>query len=139
MNIFNYIGISYILVVDKPSKGICLKQAKQKLQDQDKVKWLLSLRSNGTNVNGNKLRTYREYKTNLKSENYVKCNMSRDQRRILFKFRSCNLPLAIETGRYTRPKTPVNDRVCQFCNINAIEDETDFLIECNFYSDLRYV
>ena len=64
--------------------------------------------------------------------------MSRDQRRILSKFRSCNLPLAIETGRYTRPKTPVNDRVCQFCDMDVVEDETHFLIDCNFYSDLRY-
>ena len=75
------------------------KKAKHKLQDQDIVKWLLSLKRNGTNVNGNKLRTYREYKTNFKPEYYVKCNMSRDQRRILSKFRSCNLPLAIKTGR----------------------------------------
>ena len=109
---FNSIGICDSLNVNKPSKSICLKQAKQKLQDQDKVKWLMSLNSNGTSVNGNKLRTYREYKTDFKPEYYVKCSMSRDQRRILSKFRSCNLPLAIETGRYTRPKTPVNDRVC---------------------------
>ena len=74
MNMFNSIGISDILSVNKPRKGVCLKQAKQKLQDQDKVKWLLSLNSNGTNVNGNKLRTYREYKTNFKPEYYVKCN-----------------------------------------------------------------
>ena len=33
-------------------------------------------------------------------------NMSRDHRRILAKFRSCNIPLAVETGRYTKPKTP---------------------------------
>ena len=92
----------------------------------------------GTNdTNGNKLRTYRLYKNDFKTENHVKLNMSRDQRRILSKFRACNLPLAIETGRYTRPKTPVNDRLCKFCNYNAVEDETHFLVECAFYSDLR--
>ena len=63
--------------------------------------------------------------------------MSRDQRRILAKCRACNLSLAIETGRYTRTKTPVNERLCNFCNCNEVEDETHFLVECTFYSDLR--
>ena len=64
--------------------------------------------------------------------------MSRGHRRVLAKFRSCNLPLAIETGRYTRPKTPVHERVCKYCNSNSVEDETHFLVDCDFYSDLRY-
>ena len=65
--------------------------------------------------------------------------ISRDHRRILFKLRSCSLPtcIAIETGRYTRPKTPLNERLCKFCNTNSIEVETHFLLECELYSDLR--
>ena len=77
--------------------------------------------------NGNKLRTYREYKYSFKTEYYVNCNMSRGHRRTLAKFHSCNLPLAIETERYTRPKTPVNERLYKYCDVNAIEDETQFL------------
>ena len=73
----------------------------------------------------------------FKTEHYVKLNMSRDQRRLLSKFRACNLPLAIETGRYTRPKTPVNNRLCMYCNNDKVEDETHFLVDCEFYSDLR--
>ena len=68
-------------------------------------------------------------KINFKTEYYVMLNMSRDQRQILAKFRACNLPLAIETRRYTGPKTPVNDRLCNLC--------THVLVECSFYSDLR--
>ena len=64
--------------------------------------------------------------------------MSRDQRKVLAKFRSCNLPLEIEKGRYTRPKTPLNDRICKFCNSNTIEDETHLLFSCSFYDDIRY-
>lgn len=95
--------------------------------------------SNGKNANnGNKLRTYRLYKSNFQTETYVKINMSRDQRRILSKFRCCNLPLAIETGRYTKPKTPLNERTCKFCPTSPVEDETHFFIECDFYSDIRY-
>ena len=61
---------------------------------------------------------------------FKSCNLplALEQRCILFKFKSCNLPLALETRQYTSPKTPVYNRVCQFCNTNAIEDETHFLI-----------
>ena len=54
-----------------------------------------------------------------------------------FKLRSCSMPIAIETGRYTRPKTPLNERLCKFCNTNSIHSETHFLLECELYSDLR--
>ena len=43
------------------------------------------------------------------------------------KFRSCNLPLAIETGRYNRPKTPVSDRLCKYCHMDLIKDETHYI------------
>ena len=59
-------------------------------------------------------------------------------RRILAKFRSCNLPLAVETGRYTKPKTLLAERLCKFCDSAAVEDEIHFLIDCEFYSDIRY-
>ena len=32
----------------------------------------------------------------------------------------------------------LNQRVCKFCKTLAIEDETHFLISCEFYSDIRY-
>ena len=94
------------------------------------------MRDGTYDTNGDKLLTYRFYKNDFNTEYYVKLKMSRDQRRILSKFRACNLPLAIETGRYTRSKTPVNDPLCKFCNYNVVDDETHFLVECAFYSDL---
>ena len=68
----------------------------------------------------------------------LKSNFRKDQRRILAKFRSCNVPLAIETGRYTRPKTPVNERTCKYCTSGEVDDETHILINCEFFDDLRY-
>ena len=53
--------------------------------------------------NGSKLPTYRTYQTTLSAECYVEFNMRRDYRRILARFRSRNLPIAIETGRFTKP------------------------------------
>ena len=64
--------------------------------------------------------------------------MSRDHRRILFQLRSCSLPIAIETGRYSRPKTPINERLCKFCQSDSVEGETHFLLECELYTDLRH-
>ena len=78
------------------------------------------------------------YKDTLRTEFYVKSNLRKDQRRILAKFRSCNLPLAIETGRYTRPKTPVNERTCKYCSSGEVDDEIHFLINCESFDDLRY-
>ena len=43
-----------------------------------------------------------------------------------------------ETGRYTKPVTPVDLRVCEFCNLNVTEDEKHFLLSCPFYDDIRY-
>ena len=126
------------MLSDSPAKAACISATRETLTEIDNDKWYQLLMRDGSVDNGNKLRTYREYKYSFKTEYYVNCNMSRGHRRTLAKFRSCNLPLAIETGRYTRPKTPVNERLCKYCNINAVEDETHFFVDYEFYSDLRY-
>ena len=55
---------------------------------------------------------------------------------VLFRLRSCSLPLAVETGRYTKQKTPLTDRLCKFCESSAIENEPRFLLECELYTDI---
>ena len=42
-----------------------------------------------------------------------------------------------ETGRYKKPKVPLNNRICNLCTDNVIEDEIHFLLCCDFYSDIR--
>ena len=44
--------------------------------------------------------------------------------------------LEMETGRHSRPKTPVEQRLCQNCGANKIEDEVYFLTECFKYSHI---
>ena len=51
-------------------------------------------------------------------------------------FRCGNLPLHIETGRYARPKLPVEQRTCFHC-VETVEDELHFLIDRPFYDDIR--
>ena len=105
---------------------MCISAVRDILTEIDNTKWYQKLMTNGNTENGNKLRTYRQYKNDFKIEHYVKFNMDRGQRRVLAIFRSCNLPLAIETGRFNRPKTPVSERLCKYCHLDLIEDETHF-------------
>ena len=71
-------------------------------------------------------------------EKYVKRIGPREHRSILAKLRCGTLPLEIELGRFTRPVTPLQNRICKHCNLTAVEDECHFVIVCPYYSDLRY-
>ena len=118
-----------------------MKTVSEKLIHLDNTEWYRELfndRRNGQN--GNKLRTYRLYKQDVKSAPYVLQNtgISRFKRRTMALFRSGSLPLACETGRYSRPPVPVDDRLCVYCNSGRVENEKHFLMECNLYDDLRY-
>ena len=127
------------MLTPSPSKAVCLKLAREKLIAIDTQKWHSQLLSDGDGIdNGSKLQTYKKYKNSLTTKPYVTMNMRRDHRRILAKFRSCNIPLAVETGRYTKPKTPLAVRLCKFCDSAVVEDEIHFLIDCEFYSDIKY-
>lgn len=114
-----------------------VKCVKDKLKSVDIENWKNKLWNDSGQENGNKLRTYRIYKFDLKVEHYVNINMDRSHRRILAKFRSGSLPLNIETGRYAKPKVPLMERTCKLCSENVVEDEMHFLLACDFYSDLR--
>ena len=82
-----------------------------------------------------KLRTYRVFKTEFKTEEYVKLNMYKNERSIMCQFRSGVLPLRIETGRFI--SDALKQRLCRFCNTDAVEDEKHLLFECALYNNLR--
>ena len=104
----------------------------------DNDEFVRDLFNDTNNVNGNKLRVYYLYKTKVKTEKYLKIQLPRRVRRIVALFRSGSLPLAIETGRYARPRIPVENRLCQFCDQNAVESEKHFMMTCHLYDDLRF-
>lgn len=116
----------------------CMNSIKNHLINIDNCKWLEELFNDRNCNNGNKLRTYRLYKTSNHTELYASNIMDFRHRQALAKFRSGNLKLNIETGRYSRPKVPLEDRLCTFCDLNCVEDECHFLITCDFYSDIRF-
>jgi hypothetical protein len=82
-----------------------------------------------------KLRFYRQFKSTLSLENYVKFNLTSSQRSVTAQLRAGVLPLHIETGRFRN--TRVEDRLCNLCNLQHIEEEMHFLFDCTLYTDLR--
>ncbi|MES9882132.1 MAG: reverse transcriptase family protein [Sedimenticola sp.] len=84
-----------------------------------------------------KLRTYITHKTELGAENYLDRFMTLRQRSALARFRCGSFPLAIELGRYRRPVTPVENRLCRVCDARLVEDEKHFLVQCGAYSEVR--
>ena len=57
------------------------------------------------------------------------------ERSHLAQFHCAVLPLKIETGRFLGLN--VEDRLCQVCDQNAVENEIHFLLHCTLYDDLR--
>ncbi len=47
------------------------------------------------------------------------------------RFRVSAHGLGIECGRYTRPPTPLEERICNACPSKPIEDEFHFPMECD--------
>ena len=77
------------------------------------------------------LRTYVNFKKSPVVEEYVKNVLSRSDRSLIAKFRCGILQLHIETGRFNNTK--LEERLCQICNSNTIEDEFHFLCVCPHY------
>ena len=82
-----------------------------------------------------KLRTYRKFKSQYDTENYVKFNYHKYQRSLTAELHMGILPLAIETGRYTN--IPINQRFCFYCQ-DKVEDEFHFVFQCKLYENERH-
>ena len=83
-----------------------------------------------------KLRVYSLFKTDFKMENYI-LQFPLHIRRNLTRLRISSHNLAVETGRYTRPKkTDFEKRVCFYCK-EKVETEHHMIFECNLYATER--
>ena len=51
------------------------------------------------------------------------------------KLRCGVLPIKIETGRFVN--LALEDRICEVCNLNEIEDELHFICKCELYNETR--
>ena len=51
------------------------------------------------------------------------------------KFRCGGAPIKLETGRYGLNRVPVDQRLCEECNV--VEDECHVIMYCTLYTDIR--
>ena len=106
-----------------------------RLKDIYRQIWHAKLFPVGESDKSGKLRTYRKFKSDLSYESYLDNVDDVLDRVHLTRFRISNHRLNIETGRYTGIN--VNERICNFCNQNKIDDEKHFLLECDFHQKAR--
>jgi len=107
---------------------------KEKIQEREEKQWKERMQQKP------KLRTYRQLKTTLHFEHYLKMR-DREARTVMTRLRGGTNELRIETGRWgiTNRDRPldVNERRCMICWSGEIEDETHFVLDCSVYEDLR--
>ena len=88
------------------------------------------------NINNldSKLRTYSQFKQDFQIENYLLNFNNFEKRKYFTKLSISSHDLQIETGRYNKQqKTPVQKRICNYCNMQNIEDVFHFVMECPNY------
>jgi hypothetical protein len=88
------------------------------------------------NENG-KLRTYVQIKTNFGFEIYLDFIKEPKNRRCITKFKISSHKLKIESGRYTRPITPLNERICDRCDKHEVDDEIHLFNHCIHFLEAR--
>ena len=66
------------------------------------------------------------YRTSPNVEPYTRANLPVRTRRVVAGLQAGSLPLQVELGRYTSPKTPIEDHICKLCN-KGVEDQEHFL------------
>ena len=84
-----------------------------------------------------KLRTYKLIKTDIRIEPYLLINVSKKMYTKIARFRTSSHNLRIETGRHENPIIPAENRICNKCNLNEVENEIHCLIACPNQAQFR--
>ena len=90
---------------------------------------------NHTLQHSHKLNFYYKIKTNYSPSVHLDLTRKNPSRKTLVKLRISSHKLRIETGRYDN--IPSDERLCNLCNCNRIENETHFLLDCPSFSPIR--
>ena len=88
----------------------------------------------GHDAGGNKLRTYRRFKESYTTEQYVRIIIQKKYRSAYAKFRCGVAAIELETGRLCLNRVPVDQRLCEECNV--VEDECQIIMNCTLYTDI---
>ena len=81
------------------------------------------------------LRFYNKIMHTFGTENYMIGVKNDKLLTALAKLRSSSHILAIESGRHSRPKVNVHERLCHVCQ--CVEDEIHFMLDCRINNDER--
>ena len=86
----------------------------------------------------NKLRFYKTFKGSFTVEPYTELISNRNQRAWVSRLRTSSHHLKIETGRWNKPNPiPQSERYCVYCNEEAVDDESHFLLHCPSFVNQR--
>ena len=103
--------LDFLNVIQPRFTPAIIQQSLSILKTAENQQWENDLPNDPNLINGNKLRTYRCFKSRLVTEDYVKLIIPRHERRILSMLRCGTLPLHVETGRWCRPVKPLDQRI----------------------------
>jgi hypothetical protein len=85
-----------------------------------------------------KLRYYKDaINANIEDQNYLSVLASVKKKISIAKIRTNSHEIHSETGRWSIPKTPWDERVCHLCDTKKVEDEKHFLLDCPAYTHIR--
>ena len=109
-----------------------IKQVKSCLINTYKVDWSIKAR------NSIKLRTYIKFKFEHSLEEYLFYIPDTRWMKALSRLRMYSHMLEIERGRHVKPqKLPLEQRICQRCTSNSVDDEIHFSITCSYFATQR--
>jgi hypothetical protein len=78
-----------------------------------------------------KLRYYKDViNPNLEDQNYLFVLPSVKKKISIANIRTNSHELHSETGQWSIPKIPCDERVCHLCDTKKVEDEKNFLLYC---------
>ena len=100
-----------------------------RLKDLYEIEWTKSINTSP------KLELYATIKSRLQYEKYLDDIPKFGKRQAFTKIRTSSHPLAIETGRYSKPITAREARICTVCSRKEVEDEGHLLLSCQAYKD----
>ena len=101
---------------------------KKCIKSKFEIFWLDKIKIGNLDKNGtyhNKLKNYSTLKGSFTKEPYLDLVPNRAQRSDLTRLRISASRLALETGRYSRPPVPPDQRYCRYCR--PLENENNFL------------
>ena len=116
------------------SQNKLLKAIYNKLSDNFISYWKRKLYNDDNKTYKNKLRTYRELKSEYVLEKILLLDIQKNIVSNFVKLRISNSNLLIEQGRHQN--IPLENRLCPICKLE-IENEYHFVIECNKLTSSR--